>query len=87
MNLYFPPGEKQNNIVLSCGQVCFSLNAEMVSNRNSVTAGAGPFKRWDQFDEIGQTGLKPVLPFWENAEKFVKDLKGAWLNVQIEQRN
>jgi len=26
---------------------------------------------------------------WENAEKFIKDLKGAWLNggVQIEQRN
>ena len=24
---------------------------------------------------------------WENAEKFIKDLKGAWLNgVQIEQR-
>jgi len=28
-------------------------------------------------------------PHWENAEKFIKDLKGAWLNggVQIEQRN
>jgi len=26
---------------------------------------------------------------WENAEKFIKDLKGAWLNggVQIEQSN
>jgi len=28
-------------------------------------------------------------PHWENAEKFIKDSKGAWLNggVQIVQRN
>jgi len=28
-------------------------------------------------------------PHWENAEKFIEDLKGAWLNgeVQMEQRN
>jgi len=28
-------------------------------------------------------------PYWENAEKFITDLKSAWLNggVQIEQRN
>jgi len=28
-------------------------------------------------------------PNWENAERFIKDLKGAWLNggLQIEQRN
>jgi len=29
------------------------------------------------------------IPHWENVEKFIKDLKGTWLNggVQIEQRN
>jgi len=29
------------------------------------------------------------MPNWENPEKFIEDLKGAWLNggVQIEQRN
>jgi len=58
MNLCFPPGEKQNNARLSCGLVCFSLNAEMVSNRNSVAAGAGP--------------LQALGPIWRNRSNRLK---------------
>ena len=36
-----------------------------------------------------QGSKRDPTPHWENAEKFIKDLKGAWLNggVQTEQRN
>jgi len=41
------------------------------------------------FIEFRRGAKRDPTPHWENAEKFIKDLKGARLNggVQIEQAN